>query len=212
MPDDKTENIENLWLVKRVEELIHSTDTWTEFQASDLEDLMFGDPKYLENNAFSTSHQSVNVYGLPDKCYEVRTEESAVDVQIHKVSGNVKNANDSMNQFTDNSVKTDYVDSYQLKEELIPTELRKDAIDLPVKGAIKGWCYLVPYDGKLKSHTIKKTDSMFIPLMRNGQEKKVSVSVVPEDRLIYISQDLFKVYELALSDPDGIELRKNFFE
>lgn len=33
----------------------------------------------------SSHHQSVNVYGLPEKIYEVRTEESAVDVQIHKV-------------------------------------------------------------------------------------------------------------------------------
>jgi hypothetical protein len=45
---------------------------------------MFGDAAYLENNAFSTSHQSVNVYGLPEKCYEIRTEDNAVDVQIHE--------------------------------------------------------------------------------------------------------------------------------
>ena len=32
---------------------------------------------------FSTGHQSVNVYGLPEKQYEVRTEENAVDVQIY---------------------------------------------------------------------------------------------------------------------------------
>ena len=48
------------------------------------EDLMFDDPNYLENNAFSTSHQSVNVYGLPERRYEVRTEDNAVDVQIQK--------------------------------------------------------------------------------------------------------------------------------
>ena len=70
---------------------------------------------------------------------------------------------------------------------------------------------MVPYEGKLKSHTIKKTDGMFIPLVRNGQEKMVSVSVVPEDRIIYIFQDMFKLYEQALSEPEGIELRKSFF-
>ena len=106
--------------------------------------------------------------------------------------------------------KDEYVDSYQLKEELIPEELRKDAIDLPVKGAIKGWCYLVPYEGKLKSHTVKKVDAMFVPLIRNGQEKMVSVSVVKEDRIIYISQDMFKLYEMALSEPEGIEIRSSF--
>ena len=207
---DKTENIENLRLVKRVEDLIHSTDAWTEFQSPDLEDLMFSDSKYLGNNAFSTSHQSVNVYGLPEKCYEVRTEDAAVDVQIHKASKYIGATSDSMIETIDYIEKDEYVDSYQLKEELIPEELRKDAIDLPVKGAIKGWCYLVPYEGKLKSHTVKKVDAMFIPLIRNGQEKMVSVSVVKEDRIIYISKDMFKLYEMALSEPDGIEIRSSF--
>jgi hypothetical protein len=212
MPDDNTENISNLHLVKRVEDLMHSTDTWMEFLSPDLEELMFGDSKYLENNAFSTSHQSVNVYGLPEKCYEVRTEDTAVDVQIHKPSKNSNNASTASNGSEKIFDKDDeYISSYQLKEELIPEELRETAVDLPVKGAIKGWCYLVPYEGKLKTHTIRKTEGMFIPLMRNGQEKMVSVSVVSEDRIIYISQDMFKLYEQALSEPDGIELRKGFF-
>lgn len=211
MPDDNTDNIENLRLVNRVEELIHDTNAWTEFLSPNLEDLMFGDSKYLENNAFSTGHQSVNVYGLPEKRYEVRTEDTAVDVQIHK---QLKSDGIKTSSGAEDLEKVDvdeYIDSYQLKEELIPEELRKGAIDLPVKGAIKGWCYLVPYEGKLKSHTIKKTDGMFIPLVRNGQEKMVSVSVVPEDRIIYISQDMFKLYEQALSEPEGIELRTSFF-
>ena len=41
-------------------------------------------PNYIENNVFSTGHQSVNVYGLPEKRYEVRTEDNAVDIQIHR--------------------------------------------------------------------------------------------------------------------------------
>lgn len=84
MPDDDTEGISNLRLVKKVERLIKNTDEWNEFLSPELEKLMFSDPNYLENNTFSTSHQSVNVYGLPEKCYEVRTEDNAVDVQIHR--------------------------------------------------------------------------------------------------------------------------------
>ena len=110
MPDDETENIENLRLVKRVEELIHNTDVWTEFQSPDLEDLMFGDSQYLENNAFSTSHQSVNVYGLPEKCYEVRTEDTAVDVQIHKTSKTTGVAIDVGHETVDSTEKDDYID------------------------------------------------------------------------------------------------------
>ena len=84
MPDDSTENIGSLTLVKRVERLIKSTDDWHEELTPDLEKQMFGDSHYLENNSFSTSHQSVNVYGLPEKRYEVRAEDSAVDIQIHR--------------------------------------------------------------------------------------------------------------------------------
>ena len=83
MPDDNTEGIENLRLVRRVEGIIKRSDDWSERNTTELEELMFDDAHYLENNAFSTSHQSVNVYGLPEKCYEVRTEDNAVDIQIH---------------------------------------------------------------------------------------------------------------------------------
>ena len=100
MPDDSTENVGGLTLVKRVERLIKSTGSWHEELTPDLEKLMFGDSHYLENNSFSTSHQSVNVYGLPEKRYEVRAEDSAVDIQIHrgalKAAGNAEE-NTSMN-------------------------------------------------------------------------------------------------------------------
>lgn len=84
MPDNETENVSNLQCVKRVEYLVKQSDCWKESLTPDIEKRIFGEPNYLENNAFSTSHQSVNVYGLPETYYEVRTEENAVDVQIHK--------------------------------------------------------------------------------------------------------------------------------
>lgn len=211
MPDDDTDNISNLRLVKRVESLIQSTDAWNEFLTPDLEELMFGDAKYLENNAFSTSHQSVNVYGLPEKIYEVRTEDTAVDVQIHRSTSKKEEVDSTLASGTVVVDEPQYMDSYDLDESLIPEELRDTAIDLPVRGAINGWCYLVPYEGKLKSHTVKKVIGMFIPQNRNGQEKMVSVSVVKEDRIIYISKDMFKIYEQSLSEPDGIQLKRTFF-
>lgn len=84
MPDDNTENINNLRLVKRIEQLVKENDSFTEVHTQDLEQLMFGSNTYLEDNSFSTGHQSVNVYGLPEKRYEIRSEETAVDVQIHR--------------------------------------------------------------------------------------------------------------------------------
>jgi hypothetical protein len=83
MPDDETENVENLRLVKRVERLAKD-EYATEWHSHDLEKLIFGTSDYLEENTFSTGHQSVNVYGLPEKTYEIRSEDTAVDVQVHR--------------------------------------------------------------------------------------------------------------------------------
>jgi hypothetical protein len=57
--------------------------TWSEQLSPLIEEIMFGSKTYLEDNSFSTSHQLVNVYGKPEKLYEVRSEDNAVDVQIH---------------------------------------------------------------------------------------------------------------------------------
>ena len=152
----------------------------------------------------------MNVYGLPEKCYEVRTEDTAVDVQIHKSVSNVSTEDAAVTGAEPIERPSSVIESSSLDESLIPKELRRGAIDLPVRGAINGWCYLVPYNGKLKTHTIKPTVGMFIPQMRNGQEKMVTVSVVEEDRIIYISKDMFKLYEKGLSEPEGIELRRTF--
>ena len=152
------------------------------------------------------------VCSLPEHCYEIRTEDTAVDVQIHKAVKAVSSENENQaGNFDGQTQDDDFVDSYDLDESLIPEELRKNAIDLPVSGAFRGWFYLVPYDGKLINHTTKPTVPMFIPLIRNGQEKMVSVLVVEANRIIYISADMFKLYEEGLSDPDGIVLRRNFF-
>lgn len=83
MPDNETENIHNLRLVKRVEQIVKKSGCYVEYNSPELEERMFGSVTYLEDNAFSTGHQSVNVYGLPEKRYEIRSEDTAVDVQIH---------------------------------------------------------------------------------------------------------------------------------
>lgn len=84
MPDDYTDRIENLKQVNRIEKYIDDIGKYTEYHTSDLEMMMFGKRDYLEENSFTTGHQSVNVYGLPEKKYEIRSEDTAVDVQVHK--------------------------------------------------------------------------------------------------------------------------------
>lgn len=83
MPDDQTENVANLRLVKQIEGFFKKNGKYSEYRSHDIETLIFGTPKYLEENSFTTSHQSVNVYGLPNRRYEIRSEETAIDVQIH---------------------------------------------------------------------------------------------------------------------------------
>ena len=83
MPNDDTENVENLAMIKRVEDLCKEQPNWIEQESHYIEEVMFGSSNYLEDNSFSTSHQLVNVYGKPEKRYEVRSEDNAVDVQIH---------------------------------------------------------------------------------------------------------------------------------
>ena len=92
-----------------------------------------------------------------------------------------------------------------------PGGRRSGAIDLPVQGAINGWCYLVPYNGKIRNHTEKTIVDMFIPLMRYGQKKLIGVSVVEEDRIIYMDKDVFRVYEKSLNEPEGIKLIRASF-
>ena len=217
MPDDNTEGISNLRLVKRVERLIQSTDEWNEFLSPDLEDLMFSDSNYLENNAFSTSHQSVNVYGLPERRYEIRTEDNVVDVQLHRVTPGeivfqttaempkVANTDDVLSQETlcaeASSARTN---------GLTAKGPQRDSIEICILGTYAGRYSLVPYNGKIKNCTIKPVVSMFIPQMRHGKERMIPVSVVEEDRIIYISKENYKMYRKGLTAPEGVELRTAF--
>lgn len=84
MPDDDTQNVGNLTMIKKVEQLTKKQTNFTEFESHSIEEVMFGSSSYIEDNSFSTSHQLVNVYGKPEKLYEVRSEDNAVDVQIHE--------------------------------------------------------------------------------------------------------------------------------
>lgn len=84
MPDDDTENIDNLLLIKKMERFIEESNDYSEYSSNNIEQLMFGKSNYLEENSFATNHQSVNVYGLPEQIYEIRSEDNAIDIQIHK--------------------------------------------------------------------------------------------------------------------------------
>ena len=84
MPDDNTQDIENLYKIKKIERLIyrHAPNNHSVYESTQIEEIMFGSNTYIYDNSFATSHQTVNVYSKPERKYEVRCEEVAVDVQI----------------------------------------------------------------------------------------------------------------------------------
>ena len=67
-----------------MKQFIKKSEQYTESFSHDIENMIFGVPDYLEINSFSTSHQNVNVYGLPEQVYEIRSEETAIDIQVLK--------------------------------------------------------------------------------------------------------------------------------
>ena len=84
MPDGRTDNVSNLKVIRKAEALFKSSGSFTEFGSHEVEKVMFGSENYLEENTFTTGHQSVNVYAVPEKKYEIRSEDSAVDLQVRK--------------------------------------------------------------------------------------------------------------------------------
>lgn len=87
MPDAETEGVENLHQLAKIEELVKSSNAFSEYSSRNIEQMIFGKESYLEDNTFSTGHQMVNVYRIPERYYEVRSDASAIDVQIHEKQG-----------------------------------------------------------------------------------------------------------------------------
>lgn len=87
MPDDDTEGIENLHKIGEIETLVKSGSAFSEYASRIVEEMIWGNESYLEDNTFSTGHQMVNVYRKPERYYEVRSDDSAIDVQIHEKQG-----------------------------------------------------------------------------------------------------------------------------
>ena len=91
MPDDATANLGNMVEVRKIEALMRADSAdLVVHEAKEVESALLGSPTFIEDNAFSTGHQMVNVYGAPERRYEVRTDDGAVDVQLHMKSGSAE--------------------------------------------------------------------------------------------------------------------------
>jgi hypothetical protein len=86
MPDDQTEGIQNLRKLTQIDNLVRSSGAFSEYASNVVERIILGSPRHLEENTFSTGHQMVNVYLKPERYYEVRSDDSSIDVQIHNAT------------------------------------------------------------------------------------------------------------------------------
>ena len=86
LPDTQTENSENLYQLNRLQSIIDYfiKGNCQKYDSRELEEILFGQFDFIEQNTFATTHQSVNVYVKPEKKYEIRCEERAVDVQVNE--------------------------------------------------------------------------------------------------------------------------------
>lgn len=85
MPDDDTEGVTNLQKIAEIERLVKNSGSgFVEYASSTIEKIIWGNASYIEENTFSTGHQMVNVYRKPERYYEVRSDDLAIDIQIHE--------------------------------------------------------------------------------------------------------------------------------
>jgi hypothetical protein len=83
IPDAKTPNVQYLRGPLTIASLMRQTlGVFSELQTPDLESSVWGDRDYVEKNTYSTGHQNVNVYETPEKRFEVRSEDAALDVHF----------------------------------------------------------------------------------------------------------------------------------
>lgn len=84
LPHGETAGYENLTELDRLGSIIYryAEDEVTNFTCDEVEEFIFGEKFHIEHHLFSTSHQLANVYTKPEKQYEIRIDENAVDIQI----------------------------------------------------------------------------------------------------------------------------------
>ena len=139
-------------------------------------------------------------------------EEKTSSDTIKTSDSNTADATETKFEVTE---KLDSAETQEAISEVVPDptpkiapalkELPRGYIEVSASGTLEGIYYLVPYNGKVRNYTVKKTTAMFIPQVKAGKEVMVPVSVVEEDRIIFISKDLYKIYKKSMKI--GAELK-----
>ena len=87
IPHKDTDGYANLREINTLGRIVINTcpNQYQYFTSDEIEKLLFGRSKYLEENTFVTSHQMANVYTEAGVKYEVRIDDNSVDVQISDI-------------------------------------------------------------------------------------------------------------------------------
>ena len=83
IPEKEYELFDNLTEIRRVGRItIEEKTSVSQFKATQIENVLFGDRFYLEGKTFVTTHQLANVYTEPTQKYEVRIDDNSIDIQM----------------------------------------------------------------------------------------------------------------------------------
>lgn len=71
-------------------------------QSNQIQEEIFDDASFIENNSFISGHDNVNVFGITDMKYFIKSSESAIDIQLRDIGTN-KNDTLSLDNKSENS-------------------------------------------------------------------------------------------------------------
>ena len=90
--------------------------------------------------------------------------------------------------------------TFGLDESVIPEELKNKSKILLVRGDLKGWFFLIHYDGKLNNYIDKPMKPYHALLKRKGLLKKIVVSVSISDKTIFMHDNFYEMYKKEIND------------
>ena len=90
MPNKEYESYQNLVEIQTLGRIVidHNLEK-AAFSERQLEKVIFGEPYFIEENSFVTTHQLTNIYTEPSTKYEVRIDENSVDIQLGSDNPNI---------------------------------------------------------------------------------------------------------------------------
>lgn len=147
-----------------------------QIDCSKLERLLFGEAGYLKKKSYITSHQMANVYTPTGYTYDIRVDESAIDIQI----GDTTNKPHIANAQTISPQQTSTTPIFD--SPIIETENLNLISDVPYREFIEPLLKAIKARDELSvSQLLQKPTGKYISLCRDALKKAIVESVHGED-------------------------------